>query len=168
MGQGSHVVTAVVQVAQVAWIRSLAREFAYAMGAAEKGKKKKKNLEKSWVQHSLHLAWSWSSMKGFSPEKSFQWKKEGSQQAWKTVKRKQNLHGVVCFQSHWSIWGADRTASGRTLWLSRLRIWLVSLASVRMWAGSLASLSGLRIQPCCKLLRRSQMWLRSRVAVAVV
>ena len=42
------------------------------------------------------------------------------------------------------------------------------LASMRMRAPSLAFLSGLRIrcyrEPCC----RSQMWLRSGVAVAVV
>ena len=33
---------------------------------------------------------------------------------------------------------------------------------------SLASLRGLQIQECCELGCRSQMWLRSRVAVAVV
>ena len=38
---------------------------------------------------------------------------------------------------------------------------------MRMQVQSLASLSGLRIQPCCKLQRRSQMWLVSAVAVAV-
>ena len=40
--------------------------------------------------------------------------------------------------------------------------------SVRMWVISLASLNGLRIQCCHKFWHRSQMWLRSSVAVAVV
>ena len=51
------------------------------------------------------------------------------------------------------------------LWLSGLRTRLVSM---RMRVGSLASLSGLRIQSCCKLCYRSQTQLRSSVAVAVV
>ena len=51
------------------------------------------------------------------------------------------------------------------LWLSRLRIWLVSL---KMWIWSLALLTALRIWHCCKVQCRSQMWLRSSVAVAVV
>ena len=38
---------------------------------------------------------------------------------------------------------------------------------MRMQVRSLASLSGLRIQPCCELWCWSQMWLRSGVAVAV-
>ena len=38
--------------------------------------------------------------------------------------------------------------------------------SVRMWVQSLTLLSGLRISRCCKLLRGSQIWLRSGVAVA--
>ena len=50
------------------------------------------------------------------------------------------------------------------LWLSRLRTELVSL---RMQACSLASLSKSRIRHCHKLQHRSQMWLRSGVAVAV-
>ena len=50
------------------------------------------------------------------------------------------------------------------LWLSRLRTPLVSL---RMWVQSLASVIGLRIQHCCELQYRSQMWLRSLVAVAM-
>ena len=41
------------------------------------------------------------------------------------------------------------------------------LVSMRMQVGYLASLSGLRIWHCCELQRRSQMWLRSGVAVAV-
>ena len=41
------------------------------------------------------------------------------------------------------------------------------VVSVRIQVPSLASLSGLRIQPCCKLWGRSQMWLRSGVAVVV-
>ena len=39
--------------------------------------------------------------------------------------------------------------------------------SMRTQVRSLAVLSGLRIQHCCELWRRSQMWLRSCVAVAV-
>ena len=39
---------------------------------------------------------------------------------------------------------------------------------MRMWVQSLALLSGLRIQRCHELCRRSQMWLGSCVAVAVV
>ena len=51
------------------------------------------------------------------------------------------------------------------LWLSRLRHQLVS---IRMHVQSLASLSGLRIHCCPKLRCRSQTWLRSGVAMAVV
>ena len=40
--------------------------------------------------------------------------------------------------------------------------------SVRMQFQSLASLSGLRIRHCCELWLRSQMWLGSSTAVAVV
>ena len=56
--------------------------------------------------------------------------------------------------------------SGREfpLWLSRLRTQLVSM---RMRIQSLASLSGLRIQCQHKLQGRSQMQLRSGIAVAV-
>ena len=39
------------------------------------------------------------------------------------------------------------------------------LASMRMWVGSLASLSGLRIQHCCELWCRAQTRLGSSVAV---
>ena len=39
---------------------------------------------------------------------------------------------------------------------------------MRMWVPSLASLSGLRIQRCGKLLHRLQMQLGSSIAVAVV
>ena len=48
--------------------------------------------------------------------------------------------------------------------------WVKSLTSIllRMWIQSLASLSGLRILSCHKLLCRSQMLLRSCVAVAAV
>ena len=49
------------------------------------------------------------------------------------------------------------------LWFSRLSTRLVS---TRMWVQSLALLSGLRIWYCYKLWQRSQMQLRSRVAVA--
>ena len=48
------------------------------------------------------------------------------------------------------------------LWLSGLRTWLVSM---RMQIRSLASLSGLRIWPCCKVQPRSQMQLKSCIAV---
>ena len=42
------------------------------------------------------------------------------------------------------------------------------MVSMSMWVQSLASLSGLRIQHCCKLQCRSQMQLGSGVAVALV
>ena len=45
------------------------------------------------------------------------------------------------------------------------RIWLVSMG---MRVRSLASLSGLGMQRCCELCCRSQMWLGSCMAVAVV
>ena len=48
--------------------------------------------------------------------------------------------------------------------LSGLRTWVISM---RLWVPSLASLSGLRIQCYHELWRRSQMWLRYGVAVAV-
>ena len=51
------------------------------------------------------------------------------------------------------------------LWLSGLRTQLVAM---RMQVQSLASLSGLRVWHCHKLQRRSQMLLRSSIAVAVV
>ena len=51
------------------------------------------------------------------------------------------------------------------LWLSGLR---TDMVSVRMWVQALATLSGLRIWCCHKLWHWSQMWLRSRAAVAVV
>ena len=61
------------------------------------------------------------------------------------------------------------TSKGRNwgvpLWLIGLRTWLVSM---RMWIQFLASLSGLRTGCCHKLQHRSQMWLRSGVAVAVL
>ena len=43
----------------------------------------------------------------------------------------------------------------------------LTIVSVRVQVRSLASLSGLRIQHCHKLQRRSKMRLRSSVAVAV-
>ena len=49
------------------------------------------------------------------------------------------------------------------LWLSGLKIKLVSM---RMWVWSLASLSRLRIQHCCKLWHRSQMQFGSGGVVA--
>ena len=45
---------------------------------------------------------------------------------------------------------------------------VTNLLSMRMWVRSLVSLSGLRIQHRCELWCRWQMWLRSRVAMAVV
>ena len=42
------------------------------------------------------------------------------------------------------------------------------IVSVRMWVLILDLLSGLRIQHCYKLRQRSQMWLGSSIAVAVV
>ena len=39
---------------------------------------------------------------------------------------------------------------------------------MRVWDPSLALLRGVRIQPCCKLWHRFQMWLESSVVVAVV
>ena len=51
------------------------------------------------------------------------------------------------------------------LQLSRLKAWL---ASMRIWVPFLALLSGLRIQHCCKLQHRSQMWLWFGIAMALV
>ena len=45
---------------------------------------------------------------------------------------------------------------------------LIDAFSVRMWVQSLVLPSGLRIQCCSKLQHRSQMWLKSGVALAVV
>ena len=45
--------------------------------------------------------------------------------------------------------------------------WFNSNEPVTMWFGSLALLSGLRIQCCCELWSRSQKQLGSRVALAV-
>ena len=45
---------------------------------------------------------------------------------------------------------------------------VICLASMRPQVQSLASLSGLRIQRCRELWCRSQMWLGSGVAVAVL
>ena len=50
-------------------------------------------------------------------------------------------------------------------WLIELRTQLVS---TRMQFQSLASLSGIRVNHCRKMRHRSQMWLRSCLAVAVV
>ena len=44
----------------------------------------------------------------------------------------------------------------------------IQLASMRMQVRPLASLSVSGIQRCCELSWRLQMWLRSRIAVAVV
>ena len=51
------------------------------------------------------------------------------------------------------------------LWLSGLQAWPVSM---RMRVRSLALFSGLRISCCCELWCRSQTWLGSHVAMAVV
>ena len=51
------------------------------------------------------------------------------------------------------------------LWLSGLQAQLVSM---RTQVPSLASLSGLRIRRCLEMQGRLQVWLGSRVAVAVV
>ena len=58
----------------------------------------------------------------------------------------------------WGVWEFS-------LWLSGLR---TPLGSMRMPVQSLASLGGLRIRGCHKLWSRSQMQVRSQVAVAVV
>ena len=50
------------------------------------------------------------------------------------------------------------------LWLSGLKIQLVSM---KTQVQSLASLSGLRIQHCCKPWCELQMWLRSSIAMIV-
>ena len=44
----------------------------------------------------------------------------------------------------------------------------IRLVTMRLQVQSLASLSGLRIQHCHELWCRSQMWLRSLIAVALV
>ena len=44
----------------------------------------------------------------------------------------------------------------------------IQLGTMRLLVRSLASLSGLRIRYCRKLWCRSQMWLRSGIAVAVL
>ena len=44
----------------------------------------------------------------------------------------------------------------------------IQLGTRRLQVRSLPSISGLRIQHCHELWCRSQMWLRSRIAVAVV
>ena len=44
----------------------------------------------------------------------------------------------------------------------------IKLVTIRLCGQPLASLSGLRIQRCCELKCRSQMWLGSGIAVAVV
>ena len=49
-------------------------------------------------------------------------------------------------------------------WLSEMNL----TGIMRMQVRSLASLSGLRIQCCSELWYRSQMWLRSGIAVALV
>ena len=46
--------------------------------------------------------------------------------------------------------------------------WLSGNESMRTQVRSLASLSGLRIQGCCELWYKSQTWLGSHVAVAMV
>ena len=51
------------------------------------------------------------------------------------------------------------------LWLSRLWTWIIS---IRMQVQTLASLSGLRIQHCCKLWCRLRAQLGSCIAVAEV
>ena len=43
----------------------------------------------------------------------------------------------------------------------------IRLGTIRLQVLSLASLGGLRIQHCCELWCRSQIWLRSGIAVAV-
>ena len=55
------------------------------------------------------------------------------------------------------------------LWSSRYGSvgWGHNIVSARLRVQFLALLSGLQIQCCCKLWHRSQMWLRSGVAVAV-
>ena len=44
----------------------------------------------------------------------------------------------------------------------------IQLVPMRLWVPSLALFSGLRIPCCCELWCRSQMWLGSGIAVAVV
>ena len=84
-----------------------------------------------------------------------------------TERAQNQIHDIFLpkyfFPFFWGGGGAARAAaSGNTpgqefwLWLSGLRTCLVSL---RMQVQSLALLSGLRIWPCLKLQRRSQMWL---------
>ena len=70
-------------------------------------------------------------------------------------------HGLAVLEGRTT----GREKRGFQLWLSGLRTRLVSM---RMQVGSPASLSGLRIQHCHELRHRSQVQLRSGVAVAVV
>jgi len=69
--------------------------------------------------------------------------------------KKKNLFDIVHFK---------QTRSGVPVVAQWKR---TQLGSVRMRVPSLASLRGLRIQRCHELWCKSQMWLRSRVAVAV-
>ena len=92
--------------------------------------------------------------------------------------RNRNLYfGFPIWIQNLKNWHAKNDQAGVPWWFSRLKIQCWSsrcgtgemnwLGTMRLQAGSLASLSGLRIQCCCELWCRSQTWLRSRVAVAL-
>ena len=76
------------------------------------------------------------------------------------------LHGEFLCPGFDSVWGFSLQRCKCSmlefpLWLSGLR---TQLGSMRMWVGSLALLSALRIKHYHELWCRSQMWLRSGVA----
>ena len=79
----------------------------------------------------------------------------------------------------WRLPWMQRSATGRTESSPSFKIscfgvpiaaqwYWTRLVSMRMQVQSLALLSGLRIQRCCELWSRLQMWLRSGIAVALV
>ena len=79
---------------------------------------------------------------------------------------REGMSGKAGLQRSLKGWHQDYQGREFLLWLSGSRIWLETM---KLRVQSLASLSGLRIQHCHELWWcRSQMQLRSRVAVAVV
>ena len=60
--------------------------------------------------------------------------------------------------------GSSHCGAGVPVVVLRKQIWLVTM---RLRVGSLASISGLRIQRCCELWHRLQTWLGADVSVAM-